>query len=392
MKIAIFDWTAGGHHPLYVRRFAEALRTSVDVAVAAPDATLVEVGDLEVETRPLEGSRPPEAPGRRQRRELARAELDLLESTVRDLRPDHVIHLYADEVLGALVRRPPLPVPVSIVFFYPRAHYPRAYASPLPASERIRGRAIEFLIRRWRRRPDAHAVFVLDGEAARIWQGRGGARAVWLPEPPVRSLPPGEPPPRREGCLLWGSLSRHKGISALARALSADPIDAKLTLAGTIRPEFNPELERYVDQMRMAGVDVEVVDAHDFTELEALRTLRRARCAVLPYPAHMGMSRVLLEACTVGTPVVATDYGLVGHLVREHSLGLAVRQGDSAGLRRAVVSLVEDDDAPGRYGPALRRFAEGYSTEKFQAAVTRPFREGARPGGREGRSLSRVHA
>jgi hypothetical protein len=61
------------------------------------------------------------------------------------------------------------------------------------------------------------------------------------------------------------------------------------------------------------------------SEVEGLRALASARCALLPYHRHSGMSRVLLEACSAGTPVIADNFGLLGYLVRTHGPGIGSR-------------------------------------------------------------------
>ena len=47
MNVALFDWTVGGHHGRYVRRFAEVLTTAgARVTVAVPDVALPVVDGL----------------------------------------------------------------------------------------------------------------------------------------------------------------------------------------------------------------------------------------------------------------------------------------------------------------------------------------------------------
>ena len=54
----MFDWALGGHHPIYIRRFAEALTSSMEISVADPDSTLTELADLQAEMIPLGRARP----------------------------------------------------------------------------------------------------------------------------------------------------------------------------------------------------------------------------------------------------------------------------------------------------------------------------------------------
>ena len=183
---------------------------------------------------------------------------------------------------------------------------------------------------------DAQAVFTLDEEAARRWVACP-AQAHWLPEPPVRELPV-EDGRRAGGVRHLGRAPRRKGIELLARALTLRPTPMRLVIAGRPADAYVPELERAVASMEASGVAVEL-RTHAQSELDGLRALAGAACAVLPYPRHPGMSRVLVESCSVGTPVVAHRFGLLGHLVRAHGLGLSVDCHDPEALRSAVMTM-----------------------------------------------------
>ncbi len=106
----------------------------------------------------------------------------------------------------------------------------------------------------------------------------------------------------------------------------------RLVLAGSVEPSYLSELRGHAAAMASSGLEVDV-RPHHHSELEGLRALAGASCALLPYPQHSGMSRVLLEACSVGTPVVAHRYGLLGHLVSAHGLACS-RLREPGPLRR----------------------------------------------------------
>jgi hypothetical protein len=372
VRILLFDWTEGGHHELYVRRFAEVLSDSANVHVAVPDGMATSLQDVADATLRLGPARPPTDPTRRlgpQHRELGQAEVRLLESAVQRVRPDLAVHLYTDPVLRWLVKRPVLPTRTVACLFFPRAHYPKAYGSPLSHGEHARAAFQEHLVRRWRRRPDAHALLTLDEHAATRWAPARGAPAHWLPEPPL-DPPSHRPPPgaARAGCLLFGSLAARKGIDRLAAAVCAAPRGMKVTLSGESEPGFSGRLEEYVRSMRAAGANVEVLNRH-VTPQEGADLLAHSRCAVLPYPRHNGMSRVLLEAAGARTPVVVENHGLVGHLVRSRGLGAAVDSADPVALGEAIHRFTDDEHAADAHQEALRRFAERYSPQRFARAV-----------------------
>jgi hypothetical protein len=65
--------------------------------------------------------------------------------------------------------------------------------------------------------------------------------------------------------------------------------------------------------------------------------------------------------------------GLLGHLVREHGIGLAVDCRDPCALREAILELAGERADTRRYEDAVARFAARFSQERFEAAVIAPF-------------------
>lgn len=368
----IFDWQARGHHELYVRRFAAVLEPHAEVIAAVPDEMGRRLSDAPVEVLAL-GDERPEVDGRRhlarESRSVEAREVELFAEAIERARPDRAVHMFADGAVRDLLRRPPLPTAVTLCLFRPRAHYRRAYGARLSLRERAAGRALDTLVARWRRRPDAHSLLTLDAGAAEDWSGRPGAPAFWLPEPWVEPVGPDPLPPwqRRRGCVLYGALAERKGIDLLAAAVgrAADP--PPIVLAGAAAPEFTPELERLVAAMRDAGAEVELRPRWHGPD-EALATIAAARCSLLPYPDHFGMSRVLLESCSVDTPVVVHDRGLLGHLVRRHGVGAAVDCRDAGAFADAIDRGTSPEADP-RPLQALRRFSRDYAPEAFERSV-----------------------
>lgn len=369
MRVMLFDWVCGGHHEVYMRRFAEALRAQADVIAAAPDATVDQLGDLCLQTVRLGSPRPSFArsgPLGVDRRKVLGEEVRLLAEAGLEVRADLAIHLHADAVLPHLVQRRPLSTPLSVLLFYPRAHYPAAFGTSLGRGELVRAHARELLIATWRRRRDACALLTLDEEAARRWGRRHGAPAHWIPEPPVASIAK-LPARERQGCIVYGAIGERKGLDLLARALSVEQTPVTLTIAGETSEAFAPLLDAYVAEMQQGGARVELrTEKHN--EVAGLRALAGAKCALLAYERQYGMSRVLLEACSVGTPVIVHDRGLIGHLVKRYKLGRAVDCRNARQLRAEILEMTTEG-ACETYARSLELFAQRYSADRFEEAV-----------------------
>jgi len=371
MKILLFDWHSGGHHDLYIRRFAEALHTDAEVVAAVPESSAARLGDAPLETLLLGSARPAVDTSRHfnaATRRAGRREVELFRTAIRDSGAQIAVHMFADGIVRWLVQEPPSEARLVLCLFRPRRHYPKEFATPLSVKGRAAARTFEALVSRWRRRSDAHAVLTLDEVAAQRWAQRPGAPAHWLPEPWVewaepQSLRPWE---QRRGCALFGALTERKGIELLAAAVRHAPSPPAVILAGEVGPGYEDRLRQQVRQMEAAGAEVELRPRWH-SEEEGLEVLGRVRCAVMPYQAHFGMSRVLVEAATVATPVAVHANGLLAHLVRTHRLGLAVDCTDEGAFARALEDLTAAD-APAAQPQALRRFAERYSRAAFERA------------------------
>ncbi len=156
----------------------------------------------------------------------------------------------------------------------------------------------------------------------------------------------------RQRLLFVGRLAAVKGLpvlfGALARLLGTHP-GLQLTLVGD-GPERAP-LQARAAELGIAGA---VAFAGPASQQEVAGYLSRADIFVLPSFAE-GVPVVLMEAMAAGLPVIASNVGGVGELVREGA-GLLLAPGDTAALTRAIAALLGDPErraAMGRAGAAI---------------------------------------
>lgn len=376
MRICLFDWHHGGHDAAYMRAFARAASRWGEVVAAAPDVTLAEAGDRVRACslgapRPRPGSPAPDG-GRHDKETLAEGELDLVERVVADVRPDHLVLLYADPVLRWLVRRPALSTQTSICIHFAQSHFRRAYGTRLGPAATARAAFKDLLMRRWARRRDARVAFFSDEEAARLWRHRG-ISARWLPEPPLDEPLDPRPWEERRGAFLFGYLDARKGLETIAEALRAEPPRQPVLLAGEPAPEYRDRIAGLVEHARSGGASVDARLSRIPGE-EAMRELGRTRCALLSFGWVPTGSRVLLEAAASGAPVLGTARGTIGHLIRTRSLGIAVDPTDPRAIGRGIRHLTESDVNP--FAPGLAAYAAEMGGEAFGEAVRAGLRLG----------------
>jgi glycosyltransferase involved in cell wall biosynthesis len=229
--------------------------------------------------------------------------------------------------------------------------------------------AKEALIHAWRLRRDVHALWTLEDAVCARWTARPGAPVFLLPEAPPAAATAGVP--IDFDCVVYGALGRRKGLDLLADAVGAGADPLRILIAGQVLPQDRDFVGSAVARMRAAGAVVTFRDGRiDDSEVPAL--LGSATSVVLAYPRHKGTSRVLLEAASVGTPVIAHAWGWLGDTVRRRRLGLAVDCLDPATFHTAIGQL-RTPGARQRFAAPLSGYAGGHGWAAYNAAVLAPF-------------------
>ncbi len=129
-----------------------------------------------------------------------------------------------------------------------------------------------------------------------------------------------------------GRLVPWKGFASLITALSGLPADVCLKIIGD-----GPEREKLERIAQGAGLDGRVTFTGTLTREETLRYLRAADLFVL-YTAYEGLSHVLIEALSLGTPVLTTAVGGNPELFSEDGKKTLLSYGDQAALESALAA------------------------------------------------------
>lgn len=137
------------------------------------------------------------------------------------------------------------------------------------------------------------------------------------------------PSGERDGFLFVGRLSVEKGARVLGDALSQDKeIAAGFRIVGN-----GPELEYLrgcVPEANLLGIQ---------SREKVIELMATSSAVVVPSICYENFPKVIVEAFSVGTPVIASNLGALGELVEEGHTGLLFCAGDPvsliASLRRA---------------------------------------------------------
>jgi glycosyltransferase involved in cell wall biosynthesis len=170
------------------------------------------------------------------------------------------------------------------------------------------------------------------------------------------------PPPTGRTLLFFGLIRDYKGLDVLLEALPEIP-GARLVVAGDA-----------VDPVEPVDLDGRVEWRLRFVEEPEVRELMAAAAAVvLPY-RQLDSSGVLATAIGYRRPVVVTDVGSLGEIVREFGAGEVVPPDDARALAEATTRLLE----PAALAAATKgaaRAAAALTWERAAAEHDRLYRE-----------------
>jgi glycosyltransferase involved in cell wall biosynthesis len=175
----------------------------------------------------------------------------------------------------------------------------------------------------------------------------------------------GDPPPG--GCVLWvGRMIPRKdpqtAIRAFARVRAVFP-QSRLRIVGEAS-----SYPAYAQATRDLSARLGLGDSVQFLgqlDREALFKEYEAAWLVLITSAQETAPVVIAEAMAGGRPVVATDVGGCGYMVRSDKTGLLAPKGDEVTLAQHISSLLTSPDLARRMSEAARQEAQA----RFRAAL-----------------------
>ena len=227
-----------------------------------------------------------------------------------------------------------------------------------------------------RRRLNKSACFVAlsDRQAGMYRQTVGVADSILTVLPnPVKW--PEEMPARTQrdtvDFVFLGRIGERKGAFDLLEAFSQLPPSvlerSRLTLAG--------DGEVALAQRRAAELCVsERVEAPGWIDSEVRSRLLAEASVFVLASHHEALPMALLEAMSMGLPVITTDVGGIPDLIQHEGNGLIVAPGDILGLRDQMERLALNDALRTKLGTAAWRRVESCSLPRFREALGRIYR------------------
>lgn len=252
---------------------------------------------------------------------------------------DQGLIMYLDRFQLPLALRLFLPCQTSGIFFRPKFHYKQYNERVLTRKERLHSFRERWLWRSALHHPQLKTLFCLDPLAVEPLRALGGRSAVVHLPDPVEISPQSAAEvdmlrqklaiePARKVLLLFGVIDRRKGIYQVLDAVQQLSISQQkqitLLLVGQLMQSEQAGIRAEIDRLTQKLAMQIIVHDQFVPEAEIQLYFELADVALALYQRHVGSSGILLRAAAAGKPVLASDYGLMGELVRRHQLGWTI--------------------------------------------------------------------
>ncbi|MCD4655739.1 glycosyltransferase family 4 protein [bacterium] len=141
---------------------------------------------------------------------------------------------------------------------------------------------------------------------------------------------------------IVGPVSQHKGVEEFIRAarqvINTHP-DAIFVVVGPDRPRA------FLDEMKSLVASLELVNSVIFTGFRKDVPEIMSALDILITPSRVeAFGRVLLEAMSAGTPVIASQVGGIPEIISEKNIGILVPPESPDKLSTAILSIMSDQD------------------------------------------------
>lgn len=231
----------------------------------------------------------------------------------------------------------------------------RAGSATVAAMQTIHG-----AIGSWSRKVDH---FVALSEFGRQKMIEGGLPADRISVKPNFVFPdPGPSDEEREFILFVGRLSEEKGIRSMLTAWERIHQRIPLVIAG--RGPESDAVARAAERMDgvtwLGGQTIERI----------YELMGRARAVVFPSEWYETFGRVVIEAYSRSTPVIASNLGAITELVTPHQTGYLFEPGNPDSMARAAEQIWDDPEHARRMGCKGRELFESrYTAEQHLRAI-----------------------
>mgnify|MGYP006273905543 CR=1 FL=1 len=398
-KLLIFDLSVRGHHPGYIQHLIEYwqshkipkmlnivvspqfLKEHSDVVKFAQSGEREDIDFIPITTEEAQSLNSYQSKFKRVLRHFQ--EWHLLCKYAHQLRADHCLIMYFDKCQLPLALGAKPPCSFSGIYFRPTFHYHQLTHYNPTWQDRIQQWRERITISRVLAHPKLQGLFCLDPLAVpHLNEFQHQGKAKHLPDP-VKPVEPSRAllnccrdrakiDPSRRVFLLFGSLTRRKGIYQLLDAIYTLSLEwcQKLCLLLVGESSIADQLDSKIAEICQAR-PVQIIQHYQFIpEAEIPAYFQLCDVVLAPYQRHVGMSGILILAAAFNKPVLCSNYGLMGEMVQRYQLGLTVDSMRPEEIAAGLSQFLQIPNVSDLCDPiAMMNFAQQNSAEEFARII-----------------------
>ncbi|MDJ0737488.1 MAG: glycosyltransferase family 4 protein [Nostocaceae cyanobacterium] len=397
-KIMLFDLSIRGHHPNYIQHLIkywqqQEFSGSLDIVVSpkflTEHAEVVELAAkdngvninfvaITEEEENLLNSRK----SRFQRALRNFKEWQILCKYAKILKANHCLVMYFDTCEVPLGFGAKSPCPFSGIYFRPTFHY-NEFAQYHPSwKDSLQQWREKLFLSRILQNPNLKNLFCLDPFVVKhLDKFNSHVKGVPLPDP-VETFPDSQLnsgnlrenlgiDAKRKIFLLFGALTTRKGIYQLLDAISAlsPELCQKMCLLLVGESNIEAQLKSRIAEI-CESKPVQIISRYEFiSEQEIPAYFQLADVVLSPYQRHVGMSGILLLAAAAQKPVLSSDYGLMGEIVRRYELGLTVDSTVPKEISQGLTQFLGEYSQKLGNPLKMKSFAQQNSAQEFARII-----------------------
>ena len=168
----------------------------------------------------------------------------------------------------------------------------------------------------------------------------------------------------KKNLLVFGSIDSRKNLINIIDALRLLPIDIKRDIHLVIAGKFDNNVrEKYLEYIQKYKDEISIVYNDGFVNAEEREPLfEKCDLILMPYINFYSASSVLGHTIIHNKNVVVSDKGLIGRIVKEHKIGIAVNTSSPASIKSGIYELLVNNKSYQYNSKALINL---YSPENF---------------------------
>ncbi|MBN3894910.1 MAG: glycosyltransferase [Nostoc sp. NOS(2021)] len=276
----------------------------------------------------------------------------------RELKAEHCLLMYLDTLQLPIVLGKKSPCKFSGIYFRPTFHYKEFDNYTFSRKDIFRQWRQKLLLSGVLNNPQFQCLFSLDPFAIKHIEKLHSQAKVFHLADPVRIYKSEQYKieqlrqkiridPDKKIFLLFGTLTNRKGIYQLLDAIQLLPSDICeklcLLLVGSISSTDKISIQSQIKKISQS-LPVQIIIRDEFIAEENVHLYFQLADVILaPYQKHVGMSGILLLAAAAQKPVLSSNYGLMGQLVRHNRLGITVDSTSPQAIANGIIDFINDE-------------------------------------------------